>query len=201
MPHLMRRAIIALSAAGAAAVLGASLAAPAASAATATAAVHPAAVTQVRYQQAQKWDLSGRNEISLPFAGQTWTYQVRFSQSAFMLRGHRPGQVYALRGYLTDAKYYLLTTGQDKLLVMRIKDGSVTENRDGTATVKFTVSYPAGSVQGNRTFTGTVKVLPQPRHHRGEIKGQLAGTWSQDGSQAVPAGSTWAALYPVKAER
>jgi hypothetical protein len=62
-----------------------------------------------------------------------------------------------LTGTLTDP--YFPTTGPIS--------GTVVKNN-----VTFSFQYPSGSVQGTRTYTGTIN-----RH------GDLSGTWSQTGSQ------------------
>jgi hypothetical protein len=94
----------------------------------------------------QQWNLNGRNYVKAVYLGSTYTYSVKFRQSGG-----------CLTGTLTDP--YYPTTGPIY--------GTVFKNH-----VTFRFLYPAGSVQGLRTYTGTIN-----------RRGNLSGTWSQTGSQ------------------
>ena len=94
----------------------------------------------------QQWNLNGNNKVEAVYLGTTYTYSVTFKQFGG-----------CLTGTLTDS--YFPTTGPIS--------GTVVKNN-----VTFSFQYPSGSVQGTRTYTGTIN-----RH------GDLSGTWSQTGSQ------------------
>jgi hypothetical protein len=94
----------------------------------------------------EQWNLKGRNQVEAVYQGSTFTYSVTFRQSGS-----------CLTGTLTDP--YFPTTGPIS--------GTVSGNH-----VTFSFRYPSGSVQGTRTYSGTIN-----------RRGAVSGTWSQTGSQ------------------
>jgi hypothetical protein len=103
--------------------------------------------------QLERWNLNGPNTVNAVYEGSTFTYTVTFRQ-----RGS------CLTGTLTDP--YYPTTGPISGTVF----GSY---------VRFSFAYPSGSIQGLRTFTGTIN-----------RRGAVSGTWSETGSEAGT--GTWA---------
>lgn len=98
----------------------------------------------------QQWNLNGHNQVLAVFQGNTFTYSVKFKQAGGCLGGTLTDPYFGSSG----------TTGPISGAVF--KDDHVT----------FSFTYPAGSVQGTRTFTGTID-----RH------GDLSGTWSETGTE------------------
>jgi hypothetical protein len=94
----------------------------------------------------ERWNLNGHNSVEAVYQGSTYTYSVTFRQFGG-----------CLTGTLTDP--YYPTTGPIF--------GTVYRNH-----VTFSFAYPSGSVQGVRTFTGTINRW-----------GYLSGTWSETGSE------------------
>lgn len=94
----------------------------------------------------ERWNLNGRNHVEAVYLGSTFTYSVTFRQYGG-----------CLRGTLTDP--YYPTTGPIF--------GTVYRNH-----VTFRFRYPAGSVQGLRTFVGTINRW-----------GRVFGRWSETGSE------------------
>jgi hypothetical protein len=121
---------------------GVASAATASSAAPATSSMQPSCNPFAREQ----WNLNGANQVLAVYKGSTFTYSVTFRQFGG-----------CLTGTLTDG--YYPTTGP---IFGAISDNNVT----------FSFRYPAGSVQGTRTYTGTIGP-----------SGSVSGTWSQTGSQ------------------
>ena len=78
----------------------------------------------------EHWNLNGRNKVEAVYLGNTYTYKVTFKQFGS-----------CLAGTLTDS--YFPTTGP--------VFGTINRNH-----VTFSFTYPSGSVQGTRTFTGTI---------------------------------------------
>jgi hypothetical protein len=99
----------------------------------------------------ERWDFNGDNTVVATLNGSTmiFKYPVDFRQ-----RGS------CLRGTLTDP-YFNPPTGISGPI-----SGIVVRNR-----VTFSFTYPAGSVQGTRTFVGRVN-----------FDGDVSGTWSETGS-------------------
>jgi hypothetical protein len=99
--------------------------------------------------QREHWNLNGRNKVEAVYLGNTYTYKVTFKQFGS-----------CLTGTLTDG-YYLPngTTGPIW--------GTINKNH-----VTFSFAYPSGSVQGIRTYTGTINRW-----------GAVSGNWTQTGSQ------------------
>ena len=93
---------------------------------TAQSSHHPACNPWAR----ERWNLNGKNEVKAVYLGTTYTYSVTFRQSGS-----------CLTGTLTDS--YYPTTGPIW--------GTVNKN-----SVTFSFAYPSGSVQGTRTYTGTI---------------------------------------------
>ena len=94
----------------------------------------------------EQWNLGGRNQVKAVYQGSTFTYSVTFRQSGS-----------CLTGTLTDP--YFPTTGP--------VSGRVSGNH-----VTFSFRYPRGSVQGTRTYTGTIN-----------RRGAVSGTWSETGRE------------------
>ncbi len=94
----------------------------------------------------EQWNLNGKNQVEAVYQGQTYTYSVTFKQFGSCLWGS-----------LTDG--YYPTTGPVY--------GTVYRNH-----VTFTFKYPAGSVQGTRTYTGKINWW-----------GAVSGTWSETGTE------------------
>jgi hypothetical protein len=94
----------------------------------------------------EQWNLNGRNKVQAVYQGTTYTYSVTFKQYGG-----------CLSGTLTDS--YYPTTGPIS--------GTVNRNH-----VTFSFSYPSGSIQGTRTFTGTINRW-----------GAVSGTWSETGTE------------------
>jgi hypothetical protein len=94
----------------------------------------------------ERWDLNGRNHVEAVYQGSTFTYSVTFRQYGGCLTGTLTDPYYPTRGPI---------------------HGTVYRNH-----VTFTFTYPAGSVQGTRTFVGTINRW-----------GSVSGTWSETGSE------------------
>src|ERR1700733_1530509 len=94
----------------------------------------------------EQWNLNGRNKVEAVYQGTTYTYSVTFRQFGS-----------CLTGTLTDS--YYPTTGPIY--------GTVVKNH-----VVFPFRYPAGSVQGARTFVGTINRW-----------GGVSGFWWETGSE------------------
>jgi hypothetical protein len=100
----------------------------------------------------EQWNLSGWNTIENNQFSPPYTYSVTFRQSGN-----------CLSGTMTDSYYPV--TGPVR--------GTINGNQ-----VTFSFRYPSGSIQGVRTFTGTIN-----------WRGAVSGTWTETGSEA--ASSTW----------
>jgi len=117
-------------------------AAPVSSAAHTTSSAGPGCNRFAREQ----WNLNGRNHVKAVYQGSTFTYSVTFRQSGSCLTG-------------TLADPYFPTTGPIS--------GTVSGNH-----VTFSFRYPRRSIQGTRTYTGTIN-----------RRGAVSGTWSETGSE------------------
>lgn len=95
----------------------------------------------------ERWNLNGANSVEAVYQGSTFTYSVTFRQFGS-----------CLSGTLTDP--YYPTTGPIS--------GTISGNN-----VTFSFRYPKGSIQGTRTYTGTIN-----------RRGAVSGTWSETGSEA-----------------
>ena len=78
----------------------------------------------------QQWNLNGSNTVNAVFEGTTYSYSITFKQFGS-----------CLSGTMTDS--YYPTTGPIR--------GTVRGNY-----VTFSFTYPAGSIQGTRTFNGYI---------------------------------------------
>ena len=144
---------------------GVASAAPTAPAAHSASAWHPFC----NPFQRERWNFNGSNTVNAVFQGKTFPYSVTFRQFGSCLHGS-----------LTDP--FFGTSGTTGPILGTVNGNDVT----------FAFQYPAGSVQGTRTFTGTV----QPvwfrlwfRHHHHWVfrwvfrLGAVSGTWSETGSE------------------
>jgi hypothetical protein len=111
--------------------------------------------------QLEQWNLNGNNDVKAVYLGGTFTYSVSFKQKGS-----------CLTGWLTDTYYPGGVTGPIY--------GTIYGNR-----ISFSFSYPAGSVQGVRTYTGTTNRW-----------GAVSGTWSETGSER--GNGTWTLQYRAK---
>jgi hypothetical protein len=100
----------------------------------------------------EQWNLNGPNTIENNQFSPAYTYTVTFRQHGS-----------CLSGTMTDS--YYPTTGSVY--------GTISGNH-----VRFSFTYPSGSVQGTRTFTGTIN-----------WRGEVSGSWTETGTEA--ASSTW----------
>jgi len=114
----------------------------------------------------QQWNLNGSNTVNAVFEGTTYSYSITFKQFGS-----------CLSGTMTDS--YYPTTGPIR--------GTVRGNY-----VTFSFTYPAGSIQGTRTFNGYIH--PQwyrqwyRQGHRWHFRwvfrtGAVSGKWSETGSE------------------
>lgn len=99
--------------------------------------------------QREHWNLNGRNKVEAVYQGTTYTYKVTIKQFGS-----------CLTGTLTDT-YYQPTAATGPVF------GTINRNH-----VTFSFTYPSGSVQGIRTYTGTINRW-----------GAVSGNWTQTGSQ------------------
>ena len=111
--------------------------------------------------QRQQWNLNGSNTVNAVYLGKTFSYSVTFKQFGSCLSGS-----------LTDS--YYPTTGP---IFGTVRGDDVT----------FSFKYPSGSIQGTRTFTGTIQPRFRHSHHRSFRfffqSGSVSGTWSETGSE------------------
>lgn len=121
---------------------GVASAAPVSPAAHTTSSVGPGCNPFAREQ----WNLNGRNHVEAVYLGSTFAYSVTFMQFGS-----------CLGGTLTDP--YYPTTGPIS--------GTVFGNH-----ITFSFRYPKGSIQGLRTYTGTIN-----------RRGAVSGTWSETGRE------------------
>jgi hypothetical protein len=114
----------------------------------------------------QQWNLNGSNTVNAVYKGTTYSYSITFKQFGS-----------CLSGTMTDS--YYPTTGPIH--------GTVRGNY-----VTFSFTYPAGSIQGTRTFNGYIH--PQyyrqwyRQGHRWHFRwvvrsGSVSGKWSETGSE------------------
>jgi hypothetical protein len=96
--------------------------------------------------QREHWNLNGHNKVETVYLGTTYTYTVTFRQFGS-----------CLAGTLTDPGFP--TTGP--------VFGTINRNH-----VTFTFRYPSGSIQGTRTFSGTINRW-----------GFVSGKWWETGSE------------------
>ena len=100
-----------------------------------------------------QWNLSGNNSVDVSYDGSEYVYSVTFKQSGSTLSGTLSDPYYPTSGAVS---------------------GTVSGN-----SVTFTFDYPSGSIQGKRTYTGTISQ-----------SGAVSGTWTQTGSE-TPNNGTW----------
>lgn len=105
-------------------------------------------------KQHEQWSLDGTNEVDVAYDGLEFVYSVTFTQNGTCLRGTLDDAYYPASGPIS---------------------GEVSGSR-----VTFTFDYPPGSMQGTRTYTGTI-----------DSSGVTSGTWTQTGDEA-PNNGTWA---------
>ncbi|MGH3203274.1 MAG: hypothetical protein ACRDOA_16860 [Streptosporangiaceae bacterium] len=114
----------------------------------------------------EQWNLNGSNTVNAVFEGSTFSYSVTFRQFGS-----------CLRGTLTDSG--VPVTGPIH--------GTIQGNH-----VTFSFTYPAGSIQGTRTFDGFIR--PQWfrqwfwQGHRWHFRwmfrvGSVSGKWWETGSE------------------
>jgi hypothetical protein len=127
----------------------------------------------------EQWNVSGSNNVENNQFSPPYTYSITFYQ-----------QGSCLSGTMTDP--YYPTTGPIH--------GSINGNH-----ITFSFTYPAGSIQGTRTFSGSItpkfhKVYYQHWVWNGyrwvqrwtfkyEVQGYVSGTWTETGSEH--ASSSW----------
>lgn len=119
-----------------------------ASAAPARPAAHTASPAAPRCDDhaRERWDLSGRYHLEAVYQGSTFTYDVTFRQSGSCLDGFLRDPYYPTMGPVV---------------------GTVDENF-----VVFSFQYPRHSIQGTRSYVGTI-------NRRGEV----SGIWTETGRE------------------
>jgi len=125
---------------------------PASHAAQRTVGTEPVLTSQSD-PDSSRWNLNGANNIDVGYDGTSFVYSVTFTQTGSSLTG------------TLDDPYY--TTS-----------GPVSGTINGDS-ITLTFSYPSGSVQGTRTYTGTISQ-----------SGAVSGTWTQTGDES-PDNGTW----------
>lgn len=113
----------------------------------------PAAPSNCTAGQPQQWNLNGANEVDVAYDGISFVYSVTITQNGSCLSGTLDDPYYPTSGPISGT----------------VSGDSIT----------FTFSYPSGSIQGTRTYTGTIS---QP--------GVASGTWTQTGDES-PDNGTW----------
>ncbi len=113
----------------------------------------PAAQSDCTAGQSQQWDLNGANEVDVAYDGSTFVYSVTVTQNGSCLSGTLDDPYYPTSGPISGT----------------VSGDSIT----------FTFSYPSGSIQGTRTYTGTISQ-----------SGVASGTWTQTGDES-PDNGTW----------
>jgi hypothetical protein len=103
--------------------------------------------------QTQQWNLTGENEFDVAYDGAAFVYDATFSQEGSCLDGTLNDSYYPTSGPIS---------------------GTLTGD---SVTIVF--DYPAGSVQGTRTYTGTISQ-----------SGAVSGSWTQTGDES-PDNGTW----------
>ncbi len=100
-----------------------------------------------------QWSVNGANSIDIGYDGTSLVYSVTFTQTGS-----------SLTGTLNDPYYPT--------------SGPVSGSISGSI-ISFTFDYPAGSIQGTRTYTGVIS-----------SSGAVSGTWTQTGDES-PDNGTW----------
>jgi hypothetical protein len=111
--------------------------------------------------ETEQWNLNGTNSIDAVYDGITYVYSATFTENGNCLTGTLDDSYYPTSGPISGT----------------INGDSVT----------FTFDYPSGSVQGTRTYTGTISQ-----------SAAVSGTWSQTGSES-PDNGTWTLAQPATA--
>ena len=110
--------------------------------------------------QLEQWNLGkGANTVALTYRSGNYTYSVNFTQNGSCLGGTLHDGYYPYNAAIS---------------------GTVSGNA-----VTFTIRYPAHSIQGTRTFGGTIS------------SGIVTGTWSETGSEH--GSGTWSLTARVAA--
>ncbi len=112
-----------------------------------------AAATPVSLAASSQWNLNGANNVDVSNGVNSFVYSVTFIQNGSVLTGTLDDSYYPTSGPVSG-----------------------TVNGDG---ITFTFNYPAGSVQGMRTYTGTISQ-----------SGAVSGTWTETGDES-PNSGTW----------
>ena len=130
----------------------------------------------------EQWNLNGSNDIKNNQFSPPYTYSVTFRQYGS-----------CLSGTMTDPYYG--TSGTTGPIYGTINGNSVT----------FSFTYPAGSIQGTRTFSGYIHPQYYRQYYRHwvwnghrwvlrwtfrwQVRGVVSGHWTETGSEG--ASSTW----------
>jgi hypothetical protein len=112
-----------------------------------------AKLAMISQPASSQWNLNGSNSVDVSYDGSVYVYSVTFKQSGGTLSGTLSDPYYPTSGAVS---------------------GTVSGN-----SVTFTFDYPSGSIQGERTYTGTISQ-----------SGAVSGTWTQTGSE-MPNNGTW----------
>jgi hypothetical protein len=113
----------------------------------------PAAQSSCTAGQPAQWDLNGANEVDVAYDGTSFVYSATITQNGSCLGGTLDDPYYPTSGPISGT----------------VSGDSIT----------FTFSYPSGSIQGTRTYTGTISQ-----------SGVASGTWTQSGDES-PDNGTW----------
>jgi hypothetical protein len=121
----------------------------------------------------EQWNVSGSNTVDAVYEGNNFAYAVTFYQQGNCLSGTLNDPIYPFKGPIY---------------------GTINGNQ-----ITFSFKYPAGSIQGTRTFSGyiTPKYYKQYYQHwvwnghrwvlrwtfRYEVHGFVSGYWSETGSE------------------
>jgi hypothetical protein len=101
----------------------------------------------------EQWNLSGANEVDVAYDGLSFVYGITITQNGSCLSGTLDDPYYPTSGPISGT----------------VSGDSIT----------FTFTYPSGSIQGTRTYTGTISQ-----------SGVASGTWTQTGDES-PDNGTW----------
>jgi hypothetical protein len=126
---------------------------------TVTAVSVAASQSDCNSSQAERWNLNGANNVDVAYDGLGYVYSVTFTQNGSCLTGTLDDPYYPTSGPISGT----------------INGDSIT----------FTFDYPPGSIQGTRTYTGTISQ-----------SGTVSGTWTQTGDES-PDNGTWTLAAPA----
>jgi hypothetical protein len=134
----------------------------------------------------EQWNLNGNNTVDATFQGSNFSYSIHFNQFGSCLNGTLNDPYYPTSGPIY---------------------GTINGNY-----VTFSFRYPAGSVQGTRTYTGYIRPVfyKQWYQHwvwngyqwvlrwtfRWEVHGSVYGNWSETGSEG--GSGTWSLANYVR---